>query len=271
LTGGVVPVALGLAMFALACSAPGGPGGPTGTTMVPDSGPAGPFDITIASTPPIELPGTVLWLDADFGVARDGAQVRAWTDRSGFGHIFQREAAGDPGPTTERLAGHGALHFGGHARMALSGAVEERARAALTIGSQDFLIALVVRPDRAGDSTLFALAAPEAQAPVAMLRLQPVGFVLGESAVTTSTSLDGLRLVVVTRRAGTLVVRVDGQDVGAAEDRPLELPFLAPFVGGWDLGAGFGGGIGDVVMVVGPELEGAVVPLEGYLRQKYGL
>src|SRR5204863_5945633 len=101
---------------------------------VPDAGPAGPFDITIASSPPIELGGTVLWLDANFGVARDGAQVRAWTDRSGVGLVFERDGASDPGPTSDRLAGQGALRFAGHARMGLSGTVEPPARAALTIG-----------------------------------------------------------------------------------------------------------------------------------------
>src|SRR5688572_30897652 len=93
---------LGLLLVA-ACGGNATPGGPNETTMVPDAGPAGPFDITIASSPPIELPGTVLWLDANFGVARDGAQVRAWTDRSGLGHIF--ETAGEAGPTSDRLAG----------------------------------------------------------------------------------------------------------------------------------------------------------------------
>jgi hypothetical protein len=267
---------LGL-LLAAACSGKGGPGGPNETTMVPDSGPAGPFDITIASSPPIELPGTVLWLDADFGVARDGAQVRAWTDRSGLGHVVEREAVGDPGPTSDRLAGHGAVRFGGHVRMGLSRTVEDRARAALTIGAQDFLIALVLRHDGGGpEPTLFALAAPEAASPVVRLQLAPtLQFVLGEAApLDTPATLDGARprLVVALRQGGVLVVRVDGVEVGNAPAAAAELPFLVPFVGGWALEPnGFAGLVGDVVMVAGPAVEADVAPLEAYLQQKYGI
>ena len=159
-------------LLSLACSGTPMPGGSTGTTTVPDAGPAGPFDITIASSPPIELPGVALWLDADFGVARDGTQVRAWTDRSGLGHVF--EASGDPGPTKDHLAGHGALRFGGQSRMGLTSALEDQARAALTLGAQDFLVALVVRREGGGpEPTLFALDAPEATTPAAALELKP--------------------------------------------------------------------------------------------------
>jgi hypothetical protein len=259
----------GLLLLA-ACSGTSAPGGPTGTTMVPDAGPAGPFDITIASSPPIELPGTVLWLDANFGVARDAAQVRAWTDRSGLGLIFEREGTGDPGPTGDRLSGHGALHFGGHARMTLSGTVEPPARAALTLGAQDFLIALLLRRDAGGpDPILFALVAPEVASPLVLLQVKStLEFTLGPATVTTSATLEGVHLVVAARQGGALRVRVDGQEVGSsALATPPELPFLIPAVGG----EGFAGVIGDVVVVAGEGVEAAAEPLEAYLRQKYGL
>ena len=260
----------GLLFLAAACSG-SSPGGSTGTTTVPDAGPAGPFDIAIASSPPIELGGTVLWLDANFGVARDGAQVRAWTDRSGLGHVFERDGAGDPGPTADRLAGHGALRFAGHSGMALAGTVEPPAHAALTIGARDFLLALVLHREPGGPGArLFALSAPEAPAPEALLQLQPtLEFRLGEKLVTAPATLDGLqtRLVVVVRQGGTLRVRIDGEEVGSAPAEPAELPFLVPSVGG----EGFTGLVGEVVLVVGETVEAAGEPLEAYLRQKYGL
>jgi hypothetical protein len=259
----------GLLLLAAACSGTT-PGDSKGTATLPDAGPTGPFDITIASSPPIELSGTVLWLDANFGVARDATQVRAWTDRSGLGLVFEREGAGDPGPTNDRLAGQGALRFAGHARMGLSGTVEAPARAALTIGPQDFLIALVLRRDAPGpEATLFALAAPETPTPLASLQVKSaLQFTLGPATVTTSATLEGVHLVVAARQGGALRVRVDGQEVGSSTlATPPELPFLAPFVGG----EGFAGLVGDVVMVVGETVEAAAEPLEAYLRQKYGL
>jgi len=267
---------LGL-LLAAACGGKAMPGGPTETTMVLDSGPAGPFDITIASSPPIELPGTVLWLDGDFGVARDGVQVRAWTDRSGLGHVFEREAISDSDPTSDRLAGHGALRFGGHARLALSRTVEDRARAALTLGTQDFLIAMVLRRDGGGPQpTLLALAELQAASPVALLQLNPtLQFVLaGDAPLSTPATLEGARpqLVVVLRRGELLAVRVDGVEAGSATTVPADLPFLVPYVGGWALEmAGFGGLVGEVVMVAGLAVEANLAPLEDYLRQKYGL
>jgi hypothetical protein len=256
-----------------------------------DAGAAGPFDITIASSPPIDLPGTVLWLDADYGVAREGAQVRAWTDRSGHGHVFEREAVADPSPSADRLAGHGALRFGGHARMVLAQTIEDQARSALTLGDQDFLIALVLRREGvATQPTFFALAPPDptATAPMALLSLEPAlqFSLIGESSrstVMTAASLDGgPRLLVVTSVGPRLAVRVDGQEAGMRpfgrlagermDGAPLSLPFLAPFVGAWDLDlAGWSGLIGDVVVVAGPGVEAAVPPLEEYLRHKYGL
>src|SRR4051794_38093842 len=150
-----------LVLLVLACGSNAQPTSPS-NAPTSDAGPAGPFDITIASSPPIDLPGTVLWLDADYGVAREGAQVRAWTDRSGHGHVFEREAAADPSPSADRLAGHGALRFGGHARMVLAQTIEDQARSALTLGDQDFLIALVLRREGvATQPTFFALAPPD--------------------------------------------------------------------------------------------------------------
>jgi len=275
-----------LVLWALGCS---------GTTLAPsgasDGGPTGPFDITIASSPPIDLPGTALWLDADYGVAREGAQVRAWTDRSGHGHVVEREAPSDPGPTTDLLAGHRAVRFAGHARMVLSRTIEDQARAALTIADRDFAIALVLRKDGApATPTFFALAPPEIATvgPTALLSLQPtLQFILvaggAQSVVTTAANLDGGPHLVVASSVGPrLAVRVDGQEAGMRpfgrlqgekmDGTPVSLPFLTPFVGEWNFDLpGLSGLVGDVVVVTGPGAAGAVAPLEDYLKKKYGL
>jgi len=283
-----------LVLGAWGCSGGAQPSPPTRATAAGDAGPSGPFDITIASSPPIELPGVALWLDADFGVARDGAQVRAWTDRSGHGHVLLREATTDPGPGTEHLAGHGALRFGGHSRMVLAESIEEQARAALTIGDEDFLVALVVRKDGgAANPTFFALAPSPAgsdgDTPRALVSLEPMlTFTLAEggarSAVPTRAALDGAapRLVVVASVGPRLLARLDGQEVGTRpfgrlegermDGAPVELPFLSAFVGAWDFALpGWSGLVGDVVVLTGPGVEGAIEPLEAYLKQKYGL
>jgi hypothetical protein len=280
-----------LVLGVLGCTGEASPASPSNAPAA-DAGPSGPFDITIASSPPIDLPGTALWLDADYGVAREGSQVRAWTDRSGHGHVVEREAVSDPGPTADRLSGHGALRFAGHSRMVLSKSIEDQARAALTIGDQDFVIALVVRKD-AGEAApaFFALAPPEIgtdDSSMALLSLQPaLQFVLAGGgalgAVTTAATLDGgPHLVVAVGEGPRLVVRVDGQEAGMRpfgrlqgekmDGALLSLPFLAPFVGTWDLDEpGWNGLVGDVVVVAGPAVEGAIAPLEDYLKKKYGL
>lgn len=283
--------ALALAL-AVGCSSSPQPIRPN-ATPTPDAGPSGPFDITIASSPPIELAGVALWLDADYGVARDGAQVRAWTDRSGHGHVLVPESNGDGDPGSERLAGHGALRFGGGSRMVLAAATEEQARAALTIGDQDFLIALVVRKDGGRpDPTFFALAPYPVTADfeaMAAVSLDPaLAFTVSRhgsaSGVHTRANLDGgkPRLVVVASIGPRLVARLDGYEIGMRplgrlegermDGAPIALPYLAPFVGEWDFDIpGWTGLVGDVVVVTGPGVEGAIEPLEGYLKQKYGL
>jgi hypothetical protein len=275
-----------LVLASLGCGSSSGPRADAN----PESGPAGPFDITIASAPPIELPGTVLWLDANFGIAHAGAEVRAWTDRSGLGLVFEaqmrKEAA--TAPAVDRLGDHGAVLFGGHARMTLNQAIDEKARAALTIGAQDFLVALVVRRDP-GLTTpiLFALSPLDFTSPGAsLLRLTPtLAFTLAGGPPLESTALlpEGQPTVIVLVSQGpALALRINGLVVATspfgrlADQRdgapPLDLPFLVPYVGGWDFGLqGLTGAIGEAVLVVGPTVEGALAPLEAYLAQKYGL
>jgi hypothetical protein len=278
-----------LALAALGCSGGGMPASPNNAPTT-DAGPSGPFDITIASSPPIDLPGTVLWLDADYGVAREGTQVRAWTDRSGHGHVVERQPVSDPGPSADRLAGHGALRFGGHARLVLSETIEDQAREALTIGDQDFLIALVLRQDGPPPSAFFALAPrePADSSSMALLSLQPaLELVLASGATrtvvgTTAALAAGPHLVVVVSQGPKLTVRLDGQEVGTRpfgrlagekmDGTLLSLPFLVPFVGACDLDLpGLSGLIGDVVVVAGDGVASATAPLEDYLKKKYGL
>jgi hypothetical protein len=247
----------------------------------------GPFDISIASSPPIAVPAA-LWLDANYGIAHDGTEARAWTDRSGFGLVFQGDQSASA-PTLERLAGQGALRFAGRARLALSPDTDPRGRAALTIGTRDFLLALVLRRDEgAGMSVAFTLAPDASGGRACWLALAPTPrFALADGRGTNTVVGAGAlvagepHLVVVTSVGGALALRIDGAEVATQEQgrlvggkdggAPVELPYLVPRLGGDDQHDGLTGVVGDVVLLAGPSVADDLAPIEKYLREKYHL
>lgn len=289
------------AVLLVACGGGGGegPAADAGADVLLDEAgnPVGPNDIVIAGGPPIDLPGTALWLDGNFGLARAGEQVRAWTDRSGHAHVFERAAAADPGVTAGRLGDHGALHFDGQARLVLSPASDGEGRAALTIAEQDFLLALVVQDEGSQQPAALLALSPWDEAnppapgagPAWLLELaEGLRFSLVGAAGDTDR-LEGpapragqAHVVLVTAQGPTTTVRLDGDTVAThpngrlrgqqAGGARLALPFLPVHVGGLGAGqAGLTGLIAEVVLVIGPGVETAVAPLELYLRDKYGL
>jgi hypothetical protein len=245
----------------------------------PDGEPQkGPFDITIASSPPIDVTGAVLWLDPNFGIAHAGAEARTWTDRSGFGLVLERPPVDQAGPTLDRLGGQGALRFGGGARLVLSHAVDETARAALTLGGDGFLLAMVVQADADRAATVFTLTPEDPAAGGARLQLTPVRFTLDQAGQQTIIEAPGAlqpgvpHLVIVSSLGGMLSLRIDGQTVATHDVPAASLPFESPAVGGAGAPAlGLEGLLGDVVLVAGPGVASATDPLELYLGKKYGL
>ena len=56
---------------------------------------------------PRAIPGCVLWLDADYGITLNGANVSAWLDQSVTGaNLVQATAANQPALTTDAVNGH---------------------------------------------------------------------------------------------------------------------------------------------------------------------
>jgi hypothetical protein len=257
-----------------------------GSAADPDAAPQnGPFDITIASAPPIDVTGGVLWLDPKFGIAHTGPEVRAWTDRSGLGLVLARPD-GDPGSVTvDQLSDKEAVRFDGRANLTLASTMDPSARAALTIGRANFLIAVVIaEPAGRAPSTLFALAPDGGGAGAARIELDPLRFVLDQGdyqtvlAAPEQPSPDQPHLVMVTAEGPWINLSVDGVIVAerplgrllheSNTGVPVELPFENPVLAG--PGGGFAGVVGDVVLVVGPGVESSSVPVEAYLRKKYG-
>jgi hypothetical protein len=256
---------MGLALLGASLLACGGSG---------SQNPFKPTDIVIAGGPPIELAGLALWLDGDFGVTDASGPVRTWIDRSGHGHVFERESLAEPGATGDRLRDHGAVRLDGRTRLVLARTADEKARAALTVGDRDFLIAAVVQaqaPPVARPAVLLALSPfiePDTAIPLvpfAALELGPepssgahqVAFTIGGPLQANRAAADvgadaALRLVMIGSTGPAVEVRdllslPDGlvretltrATLGRLNEEragspPITLPFLATYVGGWD-------------------------------------
>jgi hypothetical protein len=235
----------------------------------------GPFDITIASSPPIDVAGAVLWLDPNFGIAHAEADARTWTDRSGHGLVLVRPPAEQDGPTLDRLAGQAVLRFAGSAQLVLTDVIDASSRAALTLGTDGFVIAVVVQPVDDRPATLFTLTPDDPGAGGARLELGPLRFTFDQGGQRTSLEAPqplapGVpHLVSVSSEGGRLDLRVDGEMVAARELDYAALPFESPALGAPSMG--FAGLLGDVVLVAGPSAASASTPLEQYLDKKYGL
>jgi hypothetical protein len=271
--------------------------------------------------PPLDLPGIVLWLDGDVGVAITSGYAISWMDRSDAHHILTGEpvrsvisGCDDPfcPPLASTIARHGAVAFNGRNRFQLG---PDSMRDALQLGTDDFVLAIVAKiesdaalgplsPDSPG-RYLFGLLPeilPNALSfdPTALafdLRVRDsvtVGLsasfrpnALRQFVVTSGDPYDQPALhVFIFDSVGTEVqFRVDGQSVlddpyGRVDDDAPD-GGVAPvawsshetvFVGRWDFNEpGWPGEVGEVVLIKGSGANGAIMPVETYLRQKYGL
>jgi hypothetical protein len=107
---------------------------------------------TIASGPPLSIPGVSVWLDGDVGIGIGAAGIERWADRSGQGHVFVgHNLAYGPAdvavrPQPGRLGGHGAVRFNARNRMIIEEFPTPEQQAGLTFGLGGFLIAVGFRP-----------------------------------------------------------------------------------------------------------------------------
>jgi hypothetical protein len=264
---------------------------PTDLLPVPPADGAAP-DVpdSAALSAPLPLADLALWLDGNVGFQRGPTR---WTDRSPQHHVFVGQGPPEALPTAATIAAHGAVHFNGYGRLVYD-PVDPVEQAPLAIGSQDFLLALVVNaargqrpnetvfglmPSLAGDlilpntGTLFTLALN------ARLTLD-LGVREHSHHVEVPGPFDDARphLIVVMGKGRAVTIRVDGATVAndprgrADAGAVLALPFAPVYLGNWDFDqAGLTGEIAEVVLVIGPGATPALAPLEPYLRGKYGL
>jgi hypothetical protein len=82
-------------------------------------------------------------------------------------------------------------------------------------------------------------------------------------------------MFVMTAGGQTLAIRADGQPAGTASNsQPVISPldYRPVYIGDWDFDlVGFGGTVGELVVVKGATDGATVSALEGYLKAKYGL
>jgi hypothetical protein len=255
----------------------------------------------------------VLWLDGDRGIELSARGAQAWIDRSEFHHVIAADLpvpGEDPasqGPTLTTLAGHGALQFGGGKRLQLAPGPNDAARAALTIGTSDFAIAIVEKPEGqpvdptdAADrpSWLFGLM-PEIRSgtvgPDLLTMGWAFGLLLGTSLhvqlwegprIATNLVVDrggpylapAARLLVISATGPRVEVRINGETYfdspsgRLANNQLIDMPFASVYVGAWDWDQpSFAGDVAEVVVIKGTGVSTAQVALEGYLRKKYAL
>lgn len=276
-----------------------------------DGAPLDAADGAVESNPPVQLPGVVLWLDGDFGVASAGGHLRSWTDRSPAGLVFEPRPLRQlpdrsdlpplpesPGPVPDVLASHGALRFDGITQLELANA-DDRVRAALNTVGRDFLLVMVLRADPSpgfqSRHTLFTFSQEGAAADQQIYRPEfdlwvaddrfNLAFAYGARLVgggTRTFDSGKPQLMTVSKLADRLTLRFRSSDPNARLSwnagpvpygigDPLDLPFLAPRVGGWIRGGNFLGLLAEVVLVIGPGAAEAAGLVEDYLVRKYGL
>jgi hypothetical protein len=269
--------------------------------LTADLGPDAP---AIASTPPIAVPGVALWLDGNVNVTVARDEIVRWRDRSPSGHSFEVEAGDATPPRFSRIgaARHGAVRFEGRERLVARGALPNT-WTTLTIGDQDFLLALVVEAESETQRRAigFGLLDPIPYDLPGNLHLTGYGLavvfdqtvkltIMGPQGISGGalpawpSQVETPRLLLLSSVGNATQIRLNG--VVALENpsgrlsqpsagRPaarINVGSNAIYVGSWDFDSlGIVGAIGEVVIVTGPQTAQAVAPIEEYLRGKYGL
>jgi hypothetical protein len=238
-------------------------------------------------------------------VGADG--IERWADRSGQGHAFLGQSVGyDPQsfvrPQPGRLGGHGAVRFNTRNRMIIEQSPTAEQQKGLTFGLEGFLVAVVFQteskpPFGSGQITPivmmlgpwipapltpdFTLTAPAPDnEPVALSFMDGMltagaGHMGVDLGYSYGPGLPHMVIFVMTAGGQTLAIRADGQPAETASNSQQvisPLDYRPVYIGDWDFDwLGFGGTVGELVVVKGA-IEGATVSaLEGYLKAKYGL
>jgi hypothetical protein len=257
------------------------------------------------ATPPapaLSIPGLALWLDADVGVEPRAGFITRWIDRSAQHHVFVTQGPGGTigSPVAAQLGGHAALGFDGKTRM-VADPLDLAEQAPLTIGTQDFLLAVVVSAvQRDVDQVVSFGLMPritggDIRLPtgttfyLALNRTLDLSFG-GHGEVSNFFSVETggpfadhrPHLVVVHSATPALGIRIDGRRVlddpngrragRRASGAVVPLPYAPVFLGNWDFDFhGLDGELAEVVLVIGPGASSALPDLEAHLRGKYGL
>jgi hypothetical protein len=244
--------------------------------------------------PPLNLPGVVLWLDADVGIAASGSAAMTWTDRSTFRHVFMGQAAGDDMPAMTQLNGHGAVRFNGRNRFISEQTPTPAQQDALSLGS-NFVVALVFVPEREvpEGAILTAAMLPWLSSPppanVVAPHSAPAFWVTADTGPTRRFEAGGSeldvgggfaqspqRLILSTEGGNQVRVRLNGQlqtGTPVASDHPGYDGAYAPiYVGSWDFDIpGLEGTVAEMVIIRGGADLATEEALDSYLMRKFSL
>jgi hypothetical protein len=261
---------------------------------------AAPVDSGVDSGPfsPAVIPGLVLWLDANQGVAADAGGVSLWRDQSGF-HNDASQSMASIQPTFRAAAINGlpGVHFDATAGGATVGNELSVADApSLQWGTGDFYLLVVGRSDNtfdagleAGIGTLFHKTADPDLTGVVLTAniingLSSTGDLTGLACSTSSTVYvsvntpynDGVPHAFAMQRAGqTLDLRVDGASVGTTTATPTDVSAIGSVVsigGDFDAqGIRLDGDIAEMIAVEGTLAVTERTALESYVLRKYAL
>lgn len=268
--------------------------GRAGDDATPSSD-AGDGDRTTDATqaPQLDLPGIVVWLDADVGIAAAGSGLVTWTDRSPYQHVFLAQAAEGDMPALTKLNGHGAVQFSGRNRVISEYAPSAAQQDALSLG-RDFVVAMVFLPAReVRQRAVLTMAmlpwiASPPQPNVTTPPMHPTFTIMTQTDSTTSFqagagsldvgggfALSPQRLVMSTEAGGHIRVRLNGQlqtGTPSIDADPSDGSYAPVYLGAWDFDSrGFEGAVAEMVIVRGLADAATEQALDDYLKLKFSL
>ncbi|MEO7668484.1 MAG: hypothetical protein ABIW57_04040 [Polyangia bacterium] len=250
-------------------------------------------------SPPLDLPGIVLWLDGDVGIDAPGSPLMTWTDRSEYRHVFVAQSSSGEAPARAQLNGHGAVRFNGLNRFISEHTPTPTQKDALSLGS-NFVVAMVFLPEsseprraivaRAGLPWIASPPQPEVPpffpyftftvltgvdptADVDQYRQFQAG--AGSLNVAGGFTLSPHRLILSTDGSNQVRVRLNGQlQTGEMETvpDPADGSYGPIYVGSWDFDSwGFDGTVAEMVIVRGGADPATEEVLDSYLKGKFSL
>jgi len=249
--------------------------------------------LTDAAPPtPLDLPGIVLWLDADDGIQGAGTDQMTWTDRSMYQHVFVAQSADGQMPTLSRLNGHRVVRFSGRNRFISEYAPSAAQQEALSLG-RDYVVAMLflLEHEATRESILTTAMLPWIASPpqgtvppispaTFAIELQmdsSLSFRIGAASLHVEGSVvRSAQLMIMSTVGGNqLRVRANGQ-VQTASTQAVPDPeygdYAPVFLGAWDFDTpGFAGIVAEMIIVRGPADQATEQALEKYLKAKFSL